>query len=384
MSFLLKKIVIISLLIGSIWANEIKIGMSADFSGPVSYLGNNMKVGVETYFRTINKSSLYSYKLISYDDKYNPIIASSNVRKLIDKDKVIALVGNVGTPTTNVVIPIIDEKKIVLFGTYSGGTSLREYNSNEYVFNYRASYSEESYFIVTSLLKQGVKPEEIAFFTQNDTYGDSGFYGILKAFRQLGYYKLNRLAHGRYTRGTTNIENALGKMLDYDVDFKAIIMVSVDKPSIKFIKYAKEDFPDVKFFTLSPTDITKLGTKTPEYSKDIFTTQVVPILSSNIPIVKEFKENLKKEFPNTKPNLISLEGYIVAKLFIKNLENLDKSKIDSTMIFKELIKLKHVDIGLGFASSFNNIFHQYSNKVWLTTLRKNKVVEARWDNIYKE
>lgn len=381
MKFLLKKILILSATLCFLYSNDIKIGMSGDFSGPISYLGVNMKIGIETYFNTINENSEHKYKLISYDDKYNPITASYNVRKLIDEDKVIALLGNVGTPTSNVTIPITEEKQIVLFGAYSGGNALREFNTNRYVFNYRTSYSEEAYYIVTNLLKKGIKPEEIAVFTQNDTYGDSGLYGVIKAFRQVGYFKLNKIAHGRYTRGTENIEKALSKLLDYDVDFKAIVMVSVDEPSVKFIKYAKEDFPNAKFYTLSPTDITKLGSKLPEYKKDIFTTQVVPILSSDAPIVQEFKENIAKYFPEKKPNLISLEGYIVAKLFVSNLDNLNKETINPNIIYKELIKLKNIDIGLGFSSSFNNIFHQYSNKVWLTTYKNKSVVEVDWHDI---
>lgn len=381
MRFFLQKIVILSILIVTVYANDIRIGMSADFSGPISYLGNNMKIGIQTYFNSINDNLEHKYKLISYDDKYNPITASYNVRKLIDEDKVIALLGNVGTPTSNVTIPIIDEKQIVLFGAYSGGNALREFNTNRYVFNYRTSYSQEAYYIVTNLLKKGIKPEEIAVFTQNDTYGDSGLYGVIKAFRQVGYYKLNRVAHGRYTRGTVNVEKALSKLLDYNIDFKAIVMVSVDEPSIKFIKYAKQDFPNAKFYTLSPTDITKLGSKLPEHRNDIYTTQVVPILSSDVPIVKEFKEKLFKYFPDIKPNLIALEGYIVAKLFVSNLNNLNKETINSSLIYKELIKLKNIDVGLGFSSSFNNIFHQYSDKVWLTTYRNKNVVEVDWHDI---
>jgi ABC-type branched-subunit amino acid transport system substrate-binding protein len=381
---LFKILIILFIFIFVSHSKEVNVGMSADFSGPIAYIGNNMKIGVETYLNKINKTSKHKFKLISYDDQYNPTIASSNVRKLIDEDNVIALLGNLGTPTANVVIPILTEKKIVLFGPYSGGNVLREKVNNDYVFNYRASYSQESYTITSNLLKLGVRPQEIAIFTQNDTYGDSGYSGVVKAFREYGYKDIKKVAHGRYTRGSLNIENALSKMLDFDVDFKAIIMVGVDAPSNKFIRYAKEDFPKVKFFSLSPTGIENLAKKNPLHSEDIYVTQVVPILSSNIQIIKEYKEDLKIQFPNMKPNLVSLEGYIVAKLFVQNLRDLEKSKITKEKVLFEITKFPILDIGLGFESSFDEFKHQYCNTIWLTTVRNNKIIEVNWDKVFKD
>lgn len=384
MRCLFAKVILFLLLLSQISSNEIKIGMSADFSSSISYLGNNMKIGVLSYLNSVNETSQTKFKLISYDDKYNPLIASQNVRKLISEDKVIAFLGNVGTPTANVVIPILNDKKVVLLGAYSGGNSLREKNSNEYIFNYRASYSQEAYLIAKKLFELGIKANEIAVFSQNDTYGDSGYYGVVKALQEKGFADIRNLVHGRYTRGTLNIESALSKMLDFDVNFKAIILVSVDEPSIKFIKYAKEDFPKVKFITLSPTDIKKLSKKLPLYVNDIYTTQVVPLLlkNENVPIVEEYKRDLKKYYPKEEANLISFEGYIIAKLFVKSLEGLDKNALTSEKIYKVLKEKKNIDIGLAYSSSFQNSSHQYSNKVWLTTVRDKKIVETDLKGVF--
>ncbi|MGB5793470.1 ABC transporter substrate-binding protein, partial [Poseidonibacter sp.] len=120
MKNILKKIFLLTILILSLESKEIKIGMSADFSGPIDYLGNSMKTGIQTYLNVINKTSENKYKLITLDDKYNPISASKNVRKLINEEKVVAFLGNLGTPTANVTVPIVNENKIVSFGAYSG------------------------------------------------------------------------------------------------------------------------------------------------------------------------------------------------------------------------------------------------------------------------
>ena len=45
-------------------------------------------------------------RLIALDDGYEPQKAGANVRKLIDEDKVFAILGDPGTPTAAVAVPI--------------------------------------------------------------------------------------------------------------------------------------------------------------------------------------------------------------------------------------------------------------------------------------
>src|SRR5205823_5969212 len=60
----------------------------------------------------------------------------------------------------------------------------RPWGCRAYVFNYRASYAEETDAVVRYLVKiRGVRPEQIAVFAQQDAYGDSGFAGVAKAMR---------------------------------------------------------------------------------------------------------------------------------------------------------------------------------------------------------
>lgn len=378
-----KLILIISFLTISLIAKELKIGMSADFSGSVDYLGLNTRIGVQTYLNSINKNSEFKFDLISYDDKYNPIIASNNIRKLLNQD-VVAFIGNVGTPTANVTIPIINENKIISFGAYTGGNVLRSPETNEYIFNYRVSYSQEAYYLVSNLLLNGIKPEEIAFFTQNDTYGDSGYYGGINALKDFGFDDINKIEHGRYTRGTVNIESALSKLLDSPYEIKTVVMVSVDAPTIKFIKYAKEDFPNLKFFLLSPINLDIVKKELKEFQSDIFTTQVVPPFNSNLPIIEEYKKNLKEFYPNEKLNLIALEGYISAKIFMEVIKDIDKNNITKESIAKAFNNSKEIDIGLGYQNSFDKFTHQYSQKIWFIKVDEfGNEIEANWDSVFK-
>lgn len=365
-------------------ATEIKVGMSADFTKSVSYIGENMKKGIETYFYKHNKNSKNQYKLISYDDNYNPILASKYTKRLIFDDKVNAILGSVGTPTANVVLPIIKENKIPFIGAYSGGNILRN-KENKYVFNFRASYTQESYAITKKLLSLGLSVKDIAVFSQNDTYGDSGYFGVLKAILEEKNVSSSSLAHERYTKDTLNIELGLSKLLDWNNDFKAIIIVGVNKATAKFIEYAKEDFPNAKFFLLSPINVKQIVKELPSFKDDIYSTQILPALSNKnkLKLIDEFKVDYENKFGLKDYNLISFEGYLVAKLFILSIEK-DGIDISRDSIYKALSDLRDFDIGLGFKSDFNNMNSQYSNKVWISKVNDNfELVSISGDDIFR-
>ncbi len=381
MKSVFKVIIICFLIFTNGFSNDIKIGMSSDFSGPIAYIGNNMKKGVQTYFNSYNKTSNNKLILIAKDDKYNPLLTSKNIKELIELDDVVAFIGNTGTPTTNVIIPLLNENNIVLFAPYSGGDNLRNNLLNRNIFNYRASYLNEAYFIVSNILKNGIKPQEIAFFYQNDTFGDSGYFGALKAIEDFGYKNAKMLVNGRYKKATVNVEDAVSKLYDSKTKIKVILLISVNQAAIKYINLVNEDFKDIIFFALSPLDISIVSKKINKNNK-LYVTQVVPLLDSKVKIVEEFNKNFKESFPNDKANLINLEGYIAAKLFTNSIK--DFNNITSKQIFKKLNNLSKVDIGLEKQSSFNIYTHQYSNSVWLSTFKDGKIVNIDFAKVFKE
>src|SRR5207302_5366637 len=118
------------------------------------------------------------------DDGYDPDRALANMRELRERRKVFAVIGNVGTPTAEKALPYALHKKVLFFGAFTGAKLLRKDPPDRYVFNYRASYEEETAKIVEYLFrKEKLRPDEIAVFDQNDGYGDAGFAGVAKIMR---------------------------------------------------------------------------------------------------------------------------------------------------------------------------------------------------------
>ena len=319
---------------------EIQVGMSTALSGPARSLGQSMKVGVEACFKQVNEDGGVrgkSLRLIAIDDGYEPSQAAPNMRKLIDEEQVIAVIGNVGTPTAIVTVPIANEKKTLLFGAFTGAGVLRKTPPDRYVINYRASYAEETAAMITGLLNAGIKPEEIAFFTQNDGYGDAGYNGAISALISKGYAEADKLAHGRYTRNTLNVEEALGVILDAEVEPRAIIMVGAYAPNAEFIKLAREDFPDALFLNVSFVGSVPLAKRLGDASEGVIVTQVVPGYNSDLSGVVQYRQALEKYAPGTAPGFVSLEGCIVAKIFAEGLRNAGETQTRRALltVFKD-------------------------------------------------
>ena len=157
--------------------NEIRFGISAPFTGSAKELGNQMKLGVQTAFNLINDAGGIhgrQLKLVAADDGYEPTRTAETMKQLYEKEQVFGIIGNVGTPTAVVGLPYALERKMLFFGAFTGASLLRRDPPDRYVFNYRASYAEETDAVVRYLVKvRGLRPDQIAVFAQQDAYGDS-------------------------------------------------------------------------------------------------------------------------------------------------------------------------------------------------------------------
>lgn len=362
------------------------LGMSAALSGPAQSLGIGMKSGIESYFARVNEEGgVHSrqLKLIAMDDGYVPEAAIRNMRILIDDEKVLAVLGNVGTPTAAVTIPIATDKKTLLFGSFTGAELLRERPPNRYVINYRASYTQEIAAMVRGLLESGVSPHEIAIFTQNDTYGNDGYTGIIKSLEAAGYHQGHLLPHGRYERNTINIEQGLLTILEAPIKPKAIIMVGAYAACAKFIRIAKRALPETIYLNVSFVGSMALKDGLGSDGNDVIVTQVVPRFDSDLALTQEHRNDLKAYASGANPGFVSLEGYIVAKIFVEGLRRAGPD-VDRETIIDALLSIKNLDIGLETPIHYTDENHQGSQKVWPTVIRDGRFESFDFSSLKKK
>ena len=163
-------------------ADTIMFGQAAVLEGPASALGLGMQNGLNAAFDEINaKGGVHGrkIKLISVNDGYEPDRAIAATKKLIEEDKVFALIGPVGTPTSAAAQPIATAAKVPFIGAFTGAGFLRNPKLDN-VINVRASYDAETEAWVKHLTED-LKISKIAIFYQDDAFGRAGLSGFKKA-----------------------------------------------------------------------------------------------------------------------------------------------------------------------------------------------------------
>ena len=351
--------------------DPIVVGMSSALSGPAQSLGTGMKEGMEAYFSRVNwEGGVHGRKitLIAMDDGYVPEAAARNMTALIEEENVLAVLGNVGTPTAKVTVPIATERKTLLFGAFTGAGLLRPNPPNRYVINYRASYLQETAAMVRGLLDRGILPYQIAIFSQNDSYGDAGYAGVMRGLQEAGYLHGYRLAHGRYERNTEDVEAGLLAILESPIKPRAIIMIGAYAACAKFIRIAQRSLPDAMFLNVSFVGSTALRNALGDASEGVVITQVVPHFEARLPLVEAYRRDLLEHNPRTQLGFVSLEGYIVARIFVEGLRRAGPA-VDRESIIDALLSIHDLDIGLGIPVSFSGETYQASQTVWPTIIR---------------
>jgi ABC-type branched-subunit amino acid transport system substrate-binding protein len=331
-----------------------------------------MKLGIEAAFNVANASGGVhgrQLRLIAADDGYEPTRTAETMKRLYERDQVFGLVGNVGTPTAAVALPYALEHKMLFFGAFTGAGLLRSDPPDRYVFNYRASYAEETEAIVHYLVKvRRLKPEEIAVFAQQDSYGDAGYAGVAKAIRSLPRGDESTILRLNYTRNTVDVDEAVAQLrMKRRIPIKAVIMVPTYRAAAKFIEKTRDLYPDMIYTSVSFVGSTALAGELmllgKRYATGVIVTQVVPAVDGHSSLVLDYKSALAKYFPGEAPDYVSLEGYVTANVLIEALKRSGR-QLDTERLVETLENLRDFDIGLGTPVTFGRSEHQGVHKVW--------------------
>lgn len=364
---------------------EIVLGMSAPFSGPAAALGSGMRAGIAAALDEANRNGGirgHRLRLVALDDGYEPSRTAPNMRKLVGEDKVVAVIGNVGTPTAVVAVPIAIETSTPFVGAFTGAGTLRKSPPDKVVINFRASYAEEVGAMVDALVvRAGLKPEEIAFFTQRDAYGDAGFSGGIAAMRRNGLKDETTVPHGRYERNTEVVESALADLLSAAVPVRAVIMVGAYKPCAKFISLAKQNDLRAVFLNVSFVGSGALAAAMGAEGDGVIITQVVPHYSSDVPLATSYRAALTAMEPAAKPGFGSFEGYAAARMLLLALER-SPAVANRASVIKALEGLGKFDLGVGAPLELSPVEHQACHQVWPTVIRGGQVVPTSWEELF--
>lgn len=320
-------------------STTIRIGGVMDLEGRSRGLGQGMKVGIEAALRGQEVRGR-RLEFITLNDSYTPTKTVEATNELIRRG-VFVVMGNVGTPTAKVSLPILADHGVPAVGFFTGAGLLRPGVGD--VVNYRASYVQETASVIESAIKAGIPPSGICAYVQNDAYGMAGVVGIRKAIAGLagtqkivdaidkilslegsdprrnnigpvGVYKRNTFVSRDGYESLKNWEQATGARC------RLVVSVGTYNAIARFVAFARYKGDDwiVSAVSFTGADNFRATLKDFHVSDRIVMTQVVPALSSKTPIVVEARKALGEQF-----GYVSLEGYIVGKMFLKTMRNID-------------------------------------------------------------
>jgi branched-chain amino acid transport system substrate-binding protein len=358
----------------------IRVGGVMDLKGDSRGLGEGMRNGIEAAFRDVTVKGR-RLEFTPMNDNYSPPKTVESTEKLIDEG-VFIMLGNVGTPTAKVSLPILAEKNVPAVGFFTGAGLLRPGVGD--IINFRASYVQETAAVISSALAAGLEATEICAFVQNDAYGMAGVAGIKRALSgraeaqeiisllddimamggdnpprnnvgPVGVYKRNTLYSRDGYESLKSWEAATGTTC------RLVVSVGTYTAIARFAAYSRNKGDDwfVSAVSFTGADNFKAALNHFDVKDRVIMTQVVPPLDSDLPIVAEAREALGNNL-----GYVSLEGYIVGKLFIAAVEKI-KGPITREG-FLETIRGNEFDIG-GLKMDFTGD-NQGSDMVALTYL----------------
>jgi ABC-type branched-subunit amino acid transport system substrate-binding protein len=349
--------------------SEIILGQTAALTGPAEQLGNGMKAGLTACFDAVNEKGGVNgrkVRLVSLDDGYEPEKAIANTYELIQKEKVFMLIGAVGTPTANAVLPIIDQEKIPFFAPFTGAESLRT-PFQKHVINIRGSYYQEMNAIA-AYLTETRNMKNIACLYQNDSYGMAGLAGIENALKKKN---MSLSAKGSYERNTIAIKSALMEIKRAEPE--AVVMVGAYKPCAEFIKLAKKvGMKETLYCNISFVGTDALRKELGDAGDGVMISQVVRFpWDERVALVKEYQADMKKFQPAWPVGFVSLEGYMAGRLFLEAL-SAAKGDLSRQSFIDTIEKQGSFDIG-GIPLSFSPEDHQGLDEIYLTVIKNGEI-----------
>lgn len=353
---------------------DIVLGQSCALKGPAAGLGKGMQEGLRTYFDAQNeRGGVHGRKitLLSVNDGYEPKKAAKATRMLIEKKKVFMMIGEVGTPTSKVAVPICEENNIAFIAPFTGAEFLRAPFKPQ-VVNLRGSYYQEMERLAEYLVdKKGLK--KIACFYQNDGYGKAGLSGIEIALKARG---LALVSTGTYERNTVAVATGVKSVAAGNPD--AVIMVGAYKPCAAAIKSGKANpaLSGALFCNISFVGTKNLIKALGDDSEGCIVSQVVPYpWDTSLPLVKEYQEAMKKRKAEASIGFVTLEGYMAGKFYCQVLEHV-QGELTTEKFLAAVTDKGSFDLG-GVTLEFGENDNQGMDKIYLTEFKGGKILPLK-------
>jgi ABC-type branched-subunit amino acid transport system substrate-binding protein len=358
--------------------DEIVIGSHQDLSGPIAFWGVPVKNGMQMAAEDINaKGGIHGrkIKLIVEDSAYDPKKAVIGTQKLVNRDKIFAMVGSMGTPTNLASMPLVLKKGLPHLFPLTAATQMYEPLPNETPEMTRLKFATFTpYFfgmrVITKWMKEVKGKKSFCVLHQDDEFGLNVARGI---FDQLEAMGMKATAITTYKRGATDYSSQMAKMRSAGCDvvgLGTIIRETIGAVAeARKIGWGVDIYGSVASYT---PEVAFLGKKVVEGYYAVGQLPIAYPDTASEP-VKEWMGRYKAKFDkNANPQAVT--GYIIMSLFAEAASKAGKD-LTSASLVKALESISnYTDMFGGPVLSFSKDKHLGAEAAFIAQIKG-----GRWE-----
>jgi ABC-type branched-subunit amino acid transport system substrate-binding protein len=351
--------------------DEIKIGQWSPQTGPAALWGAVAR-GTDSYFKLINeKGGIHGRKLtlLIRDDSYQPSKTISVVKELVEKHKVFAFVGGVGTATGMAVRDYLMKRKIPWISPASGSSRWTD-PVQRYLFSIFPTYHDEA-SLLTKYAVDELGSKKIAFFYQNDDYGKEGLMG---AENRLAKYGMKLVEKVPVEVAETDISSHVLKLKKSGAD--TVIMWLLPKHAAMTLGIAAKIGFKPRWITSSTlSDAEMMYGLTKGLWEGVIFGSVIELPDSEHPRMKIYREAYKKYALKANPkerwSTFFIAGFYFAEPLVEALKRAGRALTRGSLI-KALESIKDWDEGIGPPITFAKGIRQGTRSIFIAKCENGK------------
>jgi branched-chain amino acid transport system substrate-binding protein len=293
--------------------DEIVLGSIQDLSGPIAGFGKQVRQGMLLRVDEINEQGGVhgrKLKLLVEDSGYDPKRAVLAAQKLVNQDKVFAILGQIGTAQNLATMPVQFEKNVINFLPLSGAREMYE-PLHRLKYSFAATYYDQMRQAVPKLVKEKNAKKVCALY-QDDEFGLEVVRGAEAGLKSIGQQLAEKTS---YKRGATDFSSQVARMKAAECDF--VVLGTIIRETIGTIGESRKTGFSPTFLGSSAAYtelIHKLGGKAMDGLYATMTVQQPYLDEASQPL--RFWANKYKTKFNEDPAVFSVYGYLIVDVFI--------------------------------------------------------------------
>ena len=294
--------------------DTINLGTIQDLSGPLAGFGKQIRAGMQLRVEELNEQGGVNgrrIKLMVEDSGYDPKRAVLAAQKLVNQDKIFAMVGHIGTAQNLAAMPVQFEKNVVNFFPVTAAREMYD-PFHRLKYSFAATYYDQMRLAVPKLAKEkGAK--KVCSIYQDDEFGLEVQRGAEEGLKSINVTMAEKTT---FKRGATDFSSQVARLKASECDF--VVLGTLIRETIGTIATARRSGYNPTFIGSSGayTDlIHKLGGAA---MNGLYATMTVqnPYLDEASQPIRFWANKYKTKF-NDDPTVFSVYGYMVVDSFIR-------------------------------------------------------------------